>query len=200
MQLGWQFLLEALPNHPRQVSEPQQLSEYHLSWLLVLYYKIVLMFIVETERETGANRGGSEREGDTEAEAGSRVWAVSTEPNMGLELPTREIMTWAEIGRLLTEPPRCPLFYVIIVSLIVSATRLWTRQGGDLSCSLVSWEPSTILGAYVFVEWTNKWVNKSVPLHVHSTLKYSIKQLQGPCISTFRCPRLAGRTQPRRTS
>ena len=32
------------------------------------------------------SRGGAEREGDTEYEAGSRLRAVSTEPNMGLEL------------------------------------------------------------------------------------------------------------------
>ena len=40
-----------------------------------------------------ASRGGAEREGDTEPEAGSRLRAVSTEPDMGLELTYREIMT-----------------------------------------------------------------------------------------------------------
>ena len=45
------------------------------------------------------NRGGAEREGDTESEAGSRLWAVSTEPDAGLELTDREIMTWAEVVR-----------------------------------------------------------------------------------------------------
>ena len=39
------------------------------------------------------NRGGAEREGDTESEAGSRLRAVSTDPNAGLELRDREIMT-----------------------------------------------------------------------------------------------------------
>ena len=39
------------------------------------------------------NRGGSEREGDTESETGSRLRAVSTEPGVGLELPDHEIMT-----------------------------------------------------------------------------------------------------------
>ena len=43
--------------------------------------------------------GGAEREGDTESEAGSRLWAVSTEPDAGLELTNHEIMTWAKIGR-----------------------------------------------------------------------------------------------------
>ena len=48
------------------------------------------------ERERDRERvsgGGAEREGDTESEAGSRVQAVSTEPDVGLELPDREIMT-----------------------------------------------------------------------------------------------------------
>ena len=44
----------------------------------------------ETEHEQGRSR---EREGDTESEAGSRLWAVSTEPDAGLELTNREIMT-----------------------------------------------------------------------------------------------------------
>ena len=45
------------------------------------------------------NRGGSEREGDTESETGSGHRAVSTEPDAGLEPTNREIMTWAEVGR-----------------------------------------------------------------------------------------------------
>ena len=39
------------------------------------------------------SRGGAEREGDTESEAGSRFQAVSTEPDTGLEPTDREIMT-----------------------------------------------------------------------------------------------------------
>ena len=37
--------------------------------------------------------GGAEREGDTESEAGFRLRAVSTEPDLGLELMNCEIMT-----------------------------------------------------------------------------------------------------------
>ena len=39
------------------------------------------------------SRGGTEREGDTESEAGSRLRAVSTEPDAGLELMNGEITT-----------------------------------------------------------------------------------------------------------
>ena len=45
------------------------------------------------------NGGGAEREGDTESEAGSRLWAISPEPDAGLKLTDREIVTWAEVGR-----------------------------------------------------------------------------------------------------
>ena len=39
------------------------------------------------------SRGGAEREGDTESEGGSRLQAVSTEPDVGLELTDGEIIT-----------------------------------------------------------------------------------------------------------
>ena len=57
------------------------------------------MFIYFWDRERHSmSREGAEREGDTESQAGSRLWAVSTEPDAGLELTDREIMTWAEVG------------------------------------------------------------------------------------------------------
>ena len=44
--------------------------------------------------------GGAERVGDTESEAGSRLPAVNTETNTGLELMNCKIMTWAEVRTL----------------------------------------------------------------------------------------------------
>ena len=38
------------------------------------------------------SRGGAEREGDIESEAGFRLRAVSREPDVGLELANCEIM------------------------------------------------------------------------------------------------------------
>ena len=46
------------------------------------------------------SRGGAEREGGTESEARSRLRAVGTEPDAGLELTDSEIMTCAEVRRL----------------------------------------------------------------------------------------------------
>ena len=45
---------------------------------------------METERKQGWAR---EKEGDTESKAGSRLGAISTESDVGLELMNREIMT-----------------------------------------------------------------------------------------------------------
>ena len=61
------------------------------------------MFIFEKERERERERAheqgrGREREGDTDPEAGSRLRAVSTEPDAGLE-PTN-----LSRGQLLNRP------------------------------------------------------------------------------------------------
>ena len=65
------------------------------------------MFISETESMRG---GGAERKGDTESEAGSRLWAVSIESDAGLEPTNREIMTWAEVGRSTDWATQAPLY------------------------------------------------------------------------------------------
>ena len=57
-------------------------------------FNILFIFEGEKEREReNASRGGAERKGDTESEAGSRLQAVSTEPEVELEPMNREIMT-----------------------------------------------------------------------------------------------------------
>ena len=57
------------------------------------------LFLRDRERQR-KSRGGAERKGDTESEAGSRLWAVSTEPNVGLKPMNLGIMTWAKVRRL----------------------------------------------------------------------------------------------------
>ena len=66
------------------------------------------MFIYFRER-CNASRLGAEREGDTESKAGSRLQAVSTEPDTGLELTSREIMTRAEVRRSTDWATQAPL-------------------------------------------------------------------------------------------
>ena len=70
------------------------------------------MFIYFWERERqSVSWEGTDREGDIESKAGSRLWAVSTEPDVGLELTNGEIMTWAEVGRLTDGATQAPLVF-----------------------------------------------------------------------------------------
>ena len=58
-----------------------------------------MLIYLEGERERqSTSRGGAEREGDTESEAGSRLWTFSTEPDAGLE-PTNRPKRALEILR-----------------------------------------------------------------------------------------------------
>ena len=62
----------------------------------------------QTERQS-MSRGGSKREGDTESEAGSRLWAVTIESDARLELTDPEITTWAEVRRWTKRATQAPL-------------------------------------------------------------------------------------------
>ena len=50
-----------------------------------------------------------QKEVQTESKADSRLWAVSTEPDGGLELMDRKIMTWAEVSCLTDWATQAPL-------------------------------------------------------------------------------------------
>ena len=56
------------------------------------FFLNVCLFLRERKTQS-VSGGGAEREGDTESEAGSRLRAVSTEPNAGLELTNHKTTT-----------------------------------------------------------------------------------------------------------
>ena len=64
---------------------------------IVRKFLLMLFHLLLSERDRAVSRGGAERErgreGDIEPEAGSRLRAVSTEPDAGLERMDLEIMT-----------------------------------------------------------------------------------------------------------
>ena len=66
-----------------------------ISYSLKNFFEVLIYFRAkEREREReNMSGGGTEREGDTESKAGSRLGAVSTEPDAGLEPTNHEIMT-----------------------------------------------------------------------------------------------------------
>ena len=61
-----------------------------ISFFFFYFFNVNLFFEREGETEPESGRG---RERGTESEAGSRLRAVSTEPDAGLEPINREIMT-----------------------------------------------------------------------------------------------------------
>ena len=71
-------------------------------------------FSVYSFLKENASRGGAENERDTESEAGSRLWAVSTEPSTGLEPTNHEIVTWAEVGRLTNWATQVPHYTGVV--------------------------------------------------------------------------------------
>ena len=58
-------------------------------WLLKKFFNVYLFLREETECQWGRGR----ERGDLESEAGSRLQAISTEPDVGLEPMNHEIMT-----------------------------------------------------------------------------------------------------------
>ena len=97
----------------------QALVTHNQKWpKTFLKKKNFLTFIYFWERDR-ARMGEGQREGDTESETGCRLWAVSTEPDAGLELADREIMTRAEVGRLMdwaTQVPPKDNFLILTLS------------------------------------------------------------------------------------
>ena len=80
--------------------------------MIFIILKFFKYLFFERERERAhASGGGAEKEGDTESEAVSRLWAVSTEPKVGLELKKCKIMTWAEVGHLTDWTTQGPLIF-----------------------------------------------------------------------------------------
>ena len=74
-----------------------KLYQYPLFFFFKKNFLNVYLFLRERQ---SMSRGGAEKEGDTECEAGSSLWAVSSEPDAGLKVTNCEIMTQAEAGRL----------------------------------------------------------------------------------------------------
>ena len=70
-----------------RTSDPESTTNYYsgnsISFFFNFFFNVYLFL------RQSMNRGGAERGGDTESEPGSRFRAVSTEPDVGLELTAR---------------------------------------------------------------------------------------------------------------
>ena len=93
-------------------------------------------FTFEWERETGLS-GKGDREGDTESEAGFRLWAVSTELIAVPEPMNCEIVTWAQVGHLTDWDIQvllisCTLKGTVLLNLFRSSINLWESDANLL--------------------------------------------------------------------
>ena len=115
------------------------------------------MFIYFWERQRQSmSRGGAEREGDTGSKAGSRFWAVSTEPDVGLEPTSCKIMTWAEVWRLTDWATQAPLVYIFKKEVICFSFSVpysyWL--GHDKNWRTQEWKKDVEKGREISLSWT----------------------------------------------
>ena len=135
-----------------------------------------------------ASRGRGEREGDTKSEAGSRLSAVSTEPNAGLEPTNCEIMTWAKVRRLTDWATQAPHGYLVLKGLPC------TQESGD---SIKSWSsiyryplanyPTSLNRLSQSVKWANfTYFTRLGRLRQKHTWKCFVQMLNRTAILTER--------------
>ena len=136
--------------------QPRNCTTKHLSngYRCAVFLKFFLTFIYFWDRERQSmNGGGAEREGDTESEAGSRLWAVSTEPDAGLKLTD-----WAEVGRLTHRATQAPCTGVLFwrdtctpmfIAALLTIAKVWKEP----MCPFMD-------------EWIKKWYIYTMEYHL----------------------------------
>ena len=88
------------------------------------------MFVYFGEREN-VSRGGADRVGDTEPEAGTRLRAISTDSDVGLQFTNCEIVTRAEVGCLTNWATQAPcLVFSFFLSLFILRESAELKWGG----------------------------------------------------------------------
>ena len=79
------------------------------------------------------SRGGAEREGDTESEAGSRLGAASTETDARLDPSSHEIVTRTVVAGLTNGATEAPL---ILLLILVSKLKICSNMIDSLQKNL----------------------------------------------------------------
>ena len=123
------------------------------------------------------NGGGAEREGGTESEAGSGLRAVSPEPDAGLELTDREIVTWAEVGCSTDWATQAPLIDSFIESISVFwASDMYGEQNRHHTCLILLMEEKIIWKNWKgghFQVWGKWWdYTNHVPSNISGNLNH----------------------------
>ena len=121
-----------------------------------------LMFTYFWERQRQNASGlGAEREGDTESEAGSSLWAVSIEPNAGLKLTSCEITARAEVGRSTDWATQAPQMFIYFWER--DRDREWVGEGREGKTQNSKQAPGSELSAQSPMRSSNPWILRSWP-------------------------------------
>ena len=100
-------------DNSKDVQDKHKLISLLKNWITscfdsFFFFEFFNIYFWETERDR-VHVGEGQREREIQYEAGSRLWAVSTEPEVGPEPTNSEIMTWAEVGHLTDWATQAPL-------------------------------------------------------------------------------------------
>ena len=88
----------------------------------------LMFFFYFWERDRARAREG-QRERETQSEAGSKLWTVSTEPDVGLESTNHEIMIWADVGHLTNWATQVPRFLNLKnCNALLNSKQKWNKQ------------------------------------------------------------------------
>ena len=108
-------------------------------------------------------KGQREREGDTESEAGSRLWSDSTEPNMGLKLINRKIMHDLSRSRTLNwlSHPGTPVLILKQANALVRfRLEVQTSQPPlDCGCNVISISKPLPCSSDLSLVYTFQWLD-----------------------------------------
>ena len=91
----------------------------------------------ERERERENEWKRSRARGRHRIQSRSRLWAVSTVPNVGLEPTNREIMTWAKVGHLTDWATQVPLSCSHLISFYLHIPLTGHTIHSLLQCSTI---------------------------------------------------------------
>lgn len=115
------------------------IQEYEYKVFSFSQYFLIFLYLYSWERDR-VGAGEEHRKGDTDSKANSKLWAVSTAPDAGLEPSICKTMTWAEFGCL-----HCLKYSFIHSSLVLYNTVLKIFMW--LSCACRTWNTSLLLQA-----------------------------------------------------
>ena len=105
----------------------------HPHWHYCLSFLNYYLFLRDRDKAWAWGGEGTEREGDTESEAGSRLWIVSTEPDVGLthQLWDHDLSRHQMLNQLIHPGAPVCIFFFIKIAILVGMKQNLTLHSPD---------------------------------------------------------------------